>query len=76
MLADPHEVLSAMRMCCQFAWLRRLVSSGRLLIKFCRLFGQFDGEQGLDAGVQVEGFTVPAGPDRLRVWVLEAVHRS
>jgi hypothetical protein len=47
-----------------------------LLIKLLRLLGQFDGEQGADAGVQVEGFTVLAGPNRLRVWVLEAVHPS
>ena len=47
-----------------------------LLIKISDRLGQFDGEQGLDAGVQVEGFTSPAGPDGLRVGMLEAVHHS
>ncbi len=37
---------------------------------------EFDGEEGLDAGVQVEGFASPAGPDRCRVGMVEAVHRS
>src|SRR5687768_13826006 len=44
---------------------------GRLLIKVFGVFAEFYGEEGLHAGVQVEGFTSPAGPDRLRVGVLE-----
>jgi hypothetical protein len=38
------------------------------------LFGEFDGEQGLHAGVQVEDFTGPAGTKSARVGMLEAVH--
>jgi hypothetical protein len=47
-----------------------------LLIKILRLPGEFDGEQGLHAGVQVEGLTGPAGSDGSGVGVLEAIHRS
>ena len=50
--------------------------SRRLLIKTCGWLREFDGEQGLDAGVQVEGFTGPAGSDGSGVGMLEAVHRS
>ena len=39
-------------------------------------FGKFDGEEGLDAGVQVEGFASPAGTDRCGVGMLKAVHGS
>jgi hypothetical protein len=39
-------------------------------------FGEFDGEEGLDAGVQVERFASPAGSDRCGVGMVEAVHRS
>ena len=39
-------------------------------------FGDFDGEEGLDAGVQVERFASPAGTDRCGVGMVEAVHRS
>jgi hypothetical protein len=39
-------------------------------------FGKFDGEEGLDAGVQVEGFASPAGPDGVGVGMVEAVHRG
>ncbi len=39
-------------------------------------FGEFDGEEGLDAGMQVEGFASPAGPDRCGVGMVEAVHRG
>ena len=46
------------------------------LLIVLRLFGEFDGEQGLHAGVQVEDFTAPAGTNGARVGVLEAVHRS
>ena len=34
-----------------------------LLISFLALLGEFDGEEGLDAGMQVEGFAGPAGSD-------------
>jgi hypothetical protein len=44
------------------------------LIKVCSPFGEFDGEEGLDAGVQVEGFSSPAGPDGFGVGVVEPVH--
>ena len=46
----------------------------RSLLILLRLFGEFEGEQGLHAGVQVEDFTAPAGTNRLSVGVLEAVH--
>jgi hypothetical protein len=46
------------------------------LIKVCCLRGTFDGEESFNAGMQVEGLTGPAGPDRLGVGVLEAVNRS
>ena len=48
---------------------------GGLLI-LLRLLGEFDGEQGLDAGVEVEDFTGPAGTNRSGVWMAEAVHPS
>ena len=48
---------------------------GGLLIRLFRLFGQLDSEEGLHAGVEVESFTGPAGPDRLGIGVMEAVHR-
>jgi hypothetical protein len=41
-----------------------------------RLLREFDGEQGLDAGVEVEDFTGPAGTNRPVVRVVEAVHAS
>jgi hypothetical protein len=47
----------------------------RLLIKVHGRVGKFDGEQSLYAGVQVEVFTGPPGPDGLSVWMLETVHR-
>jgi hypothetical protein len=37
---------------------------------------EFDGEEGLDAGMQIEGFAGPAGSDGLGVGMLEAVHRN
>jgi hypothetical protein len=74
-LVDPPEVLSARRMCCQSAWPRTSALLGGLLIKLFRLFGQLDSEEGLHAGVEVESFTSPAGPDRFGVGVVEAVHR-
>jgi hypothetical protein len=46
----------------------------RLLILVQRLMSQFDGEEGLHAGVQIEGFAGPAGSDDAGVGVLEAVH--
>jgi hypothetical protein len=76
LLVDPPEVLSAMRMCCQSAWLRTRAGLGGPLIKLFRLFGQLDGEEGLHAGVEVESFTGPAGSDGLGGWVMEAVHCS
>ena len=39
-----------------------------------RLLREFDGEQGLHAGVQVEGLTGPAGTDDACVGMLETVH--
>jgi len=75
-LADPHEVLSATRMCCQSDWRYTSALLGGLLIKVFGVLAEFYGEEGLHAGVQVERLTSPAGPDRLRVGVLEAVHRS
>jgi hypothetical protein len=47
-----------------------------LLIKIRGRLGECDGEEGLDAGVEVEGFTGPAGSNGLGVRMLEAVHRS
>jgi hypothetical protein len=45
------------------------------LIKIChRLLIEFDAEQGLDAGVEVERLTGPAGSDGVGVGMLEAVH--
>jgi hypothetical protein len=74
-LVDPPGVLSAMRMCCQSAGCAPWPLGG-LLIKLFRLLGEFDGEEGLDAGVEVESFTGPARPDGSCGWMLEAVHRS
>ena len=51
------------------------VLGGLLILAFDRLC-EFDGEEGLDAGVQVERFASPAGTDRCGVGVVEAVHRS
>ena len=47
-----------------------------LLIKVQGRVGKFNGEQSLYAGVQVEGFTGPPGPDSAGVGMLEAVHAS
>jgi hypothetical protein len=55
---------------------QRSHSLGRLLIKIQLRRGEFDGEQGLRAGMQIEGFTCPAGPDGSRLRMLEAVHLS
>ena len=58
-------------------WLTATAASLRgLLIKLFWLFGEFDGEEGLDAGMQVESFAGPAGPDGSGVGMLEAVHFS
>jgi hypothetical protein len=73
-LSNPPWVLSATPMCCQFV--QRSYSLGRLLIKIQLRRGEFDGEQGLRAGMQIEGFTCPAGPDGSRLRMLEAVHLS
>ena len=45
-----------------------------LLILLGRL-GEFDGEQGLHAGMQIEWFTGPAGQNGTGVGMLETVHR-
>jgi hypothetical protein len=49
---------------------------GGLLIKFFRLFAQFDSEEGLHAGVEVESFAGPAWSDGSGVGMLEAVDFS
>ena len=73
--SDPAAVLSAWPMCCPSqlrcppAWL-----CGLLIL--LRLLGEFDGEQSLHTGVEVEDFTGPAGTNRSGVRVLEAVHPS
>jgi hypothetical protein len=46
------------------------------LIKVRGRLGEFDGEEGSDAGVEVEGFTGQAGSDGFGFGVLKAVHRS
>jgi hypothetical protein len=46
-----------------------------LLIKVQGVLGEFEGEQCWHAGVQVEGFTGPAGADGLGVGMLETVRR-
>jgi hypothetical protein len=51
-------------------------SLGGLLIKISGRLREFDGEEGLDAGIQIEGFAGPAGSDGLGVGMLEAVHSS
>jgi hypothetical protein len=48
---------------------------GRLLILLWGGFRLFDGEESLDAGVEVEGFAGPVGSDGVGVGMLEAVHR-
>jgi hypothetical protein len=52
-----------------------LALRGLLILAVVR-FGEFDDEEGLDAGVQVEGFASPTGPDGVGVGVVEAVHRG
>jgi hypothetical protein len=47
----------------------------RLLIKAYGLVREFDGEQGLHAGMQIEWFTGPAGQNGTGVGMLETVHR-
>jgi hypothetical protein len=49
---------------------------GRLLILAFARCGEFDGEEGLDAGVQIEGFAGPAGSDDAGIGMMEAVHLS
>jgi hypothetical protein len=48
--------------------------SGRLLILAIVRLGEFDGEEGLDAGVQIEGFAGPAGSDGAGIGMVEAIH--
>jgi hypothetical protein len=73
--SDPAAVLSAWPMCCPYplrctpGWL-----CGLLIL--LRLLGEFDGEQSLHAGAEVEDFTGPAGTNRSGIRVVEAVHRS
>ena len=50
--------------------------SGRLLILAIVRLGEFDGEEGLDAGVQIEGFAGPAGSDGAGIGMVEAIHSS
>jgi hypothetical protein len=50
-LSDPPEVLSVTSMCCQFARQYHSALLGGLLIKVGCLHLEFDGEEGLDAGV-------------------------
>jgi hypothetical protein len=50
-LSDPPEVLSVTTMCCQFAWQNPSAQLRGLLIKVCGRLEEFDGEEGLDAGV-------------------------
>ena len=77
MLSDPVVVLSNSILCCPSLPRRSNADGlGGLLILVLGRLVEFDGEEGLDAGVQVEGFTFPAGPDRCRVGMVEAVHRS
>jgi hypothetical protein len=47
---------------------------GRLLILVFAGLGEFDGEEGSDAGVQVERFAGPAGSDDAGIGMMEAVH--
>ncbi len=75
-LVDPPDVLSAMQMCCQSAWLCTSAVLGGLLIKLLQLFGQLDGEECLYGSVEVESSAGPAGSDGSSGWVLEAVHCS
>jgi hypothetical protein len=46
------------------------------LLKVRAQLGEFDGEEGLDAGVEVERVAGPAGPDGFGVGMLEAVHAA
>ena len=46
------------------------------LLILLRLLGEFDGEQSLHAGAEVEDLTGPAGTNRSGIRVVEAVHRS
>jgi hypothetical protein len=77
-LSDPVVVLSNSILCCPSLSAGDQNGSrlrGLLILVVVRL-REFDGEEGLDTGVQVEGFALPAGPDRCGVGVVEAVHRS
>src|SRR6476469_11152593 len=47
---------------------------GRLLILVFAGLGEFDGEEGSDAGVQIERFAGPAGSDDAGIGMMEAVH--
>jgi hypothetical protein len=51
-----------------------MLALGRLLILVFAGLGEFDGEEGADAGVQIERFAGPAGSDDARIGMMEAVH--
>ena len=55
---------------------RELHFLGGLLILVFAGLGEFDGEEGLHAGVQVEGFAGPAGSDGAGSRMLEAIYSS
>ena len=75
MLSDSRTVLSARHQCCQYLSRTTTAPLCGLLIKLLGLpLGEFDGEESVDAGVQVEGLTGPAGSDSGGVWMVEAVH--
>lgn len=78
MLSDPLEVLSSSAYVLSVAGRRgdSRTLLCRLLILVYLLLSQFDGEEGLHAGVQIEGFTGPARSGDAGVGVLEAVHSA
>ena len=75
-LSDPREVLSARPMCCQQLRKRISASLRGLLIKVGLRLRQLDSEKGLDAGLEVERFTGPAGSNEGGIGMMEAVHVS
>ena len=71
-LSDPPALLSASPRCASHIPMITAVWLCGLLI-LLGLFGEFDGEQGLHAGVRVRRFHRPSETDRLGVGVLEAL---
>jgi hypothetical protein len=73
-LSNPPWVLSAtphvLSVCAAVTFARPLVDQDPTSAR------ELDGEQGLRAGMQIEGFTCPAGPDGSRLRMLEAVNLS